>query len=315
MIFDTNMLPVNLHLFEGEGGGEGGSAQGETQQTAVPGNTRRGKSGEYANVLFGKQAEEAEGAEPSDAGEEAEVQTTSNTLEDKRKAYRDLVTGDYKEFYDKDVQYLIKQRVKDENNLKNQVGQMQPIIDMLAQKYQVDDISKLAAAIENDDVYWSEAAEEAGMTVEQYKQFQHLQRENAQLLKQERMRQGQAAANQQMQAWYQQAEEARGTYPSLDLSAEAQNPQFLAMLKAGVPVQHAYEVVHMDDIKKGVAQMTAKATEKQVTANVRARGSRPAENGTTSQGAFTIKDDVSKLSRKDRAEIVRRAQRGETIKF
>lgn len=87
------------------------------------------------------------------------------------------------------------------------------------------------------------------------------------------------------------------------------------MLRAGVPVRHAYEVVHMEEIKAGVAQLTAQATEKQVVDGIRARGARPQENGTTSQSAFTVKDDVSKLSKKDRAEIARRAMMGEKITF
>lgn len=315
MFSDFSMLPVNLHLFDGEGGAEGG-AQGETQVT-VPGNTRRGKAGEYDNVLFGKQPEENTEVSPSDAGKdkEADVTVTSDTLEDRRKAFRDLVRGEYKDVYDEEMQKIIKRRLKDEKGLKDQVGQMQPIIDLLAQKYQIgdNDLAKLAQAIEDDDVYWSAAAEEAGMTVEQYKQFQKLQRENAQLIEQERVRRGQEAANRQMQVWYQQAEEMKGAYPSFDLAEEAQNPQFLSLLNAGVPVQHAYEVIHMDAIKAAERQMTARATEQQVTANVRARGARPTENGTASQGGFTIKSDPSKWSKKDRAAVVRKVERGEPV--
>ena len=87
------------------------------------------------------------------------------------------------------------------------------------------------------------------------------------------------------------------------------------MLKAGVPVKLAYEVRHMDEIKAGVAQNTAKQTEKQVVESIRAKGSRPSENGTSSQSGFTVKDDVSKWSKKDRAEIAKRVARGETIKL
>ena len=153
------------------------------------------------------------------------------------------------------------------------------------------------------------------MSVEQYKQFQKLQRENAALLKAQRQQQSQQAAQQQLQKWYSEAEQVKGLYPSFDLNAEVKNPQFLAMLRAGVPVQHAYEVVHMEDIKAGVARMQAKATEKQVVDGIRAKGARPPENGTAAQSAFTVKDDVSKLTRKDRAEIARRVARGEHITF
>ena len=311
MYFDI-YLPVSLHLFEGEGGGEGGT-QGDAVAQTVPGNTRRGKSsGEYDNVLFGKQPEQVDGTPVAGEKQEAEVQTTSNTLEERRQSFKDLIKGEYKDLYDEEVQTILKRRLKDEKGLKEQVSQMQPIIDLLNQKYQVQggDMAKLMEAIEGDDVYWADAAEEAGMTVEQYKKFQKLQRDNEQLIREQQMRQGQENANRQVQAWYQQAEALKATYPSFDLAAESQNPQFLSMLKSGVPVQHAYEVVHMEEIKAAERQLAAKAAEKQVTANVRARGSRPAENGTNSQGAFTIKNDPSKWSKKDRAEVVRRVQRG-----
>lgn len=307
-------LPVNLRLFDGEGGGEGGT-QGDAVAQAVPGNTRRGKSsGEFANVIYGKQPEEGAGT-PVAGEQEAEVQTTSNTLEERRQAFRDLVKGEYKDLYDEEVQSILRRRLKDEKGLKEQVSKMQPIIDLLNQKYQVQggDIGKLMEAIEGDDVYWADAAEEAGMTVDQYKRFQRLQRENAQLIEEQRMRQGREAANRQTQAWYQEAEALKAVYPSFDLAVEAGNPQFLSLLQSGVPVQHAYEVIHMDEIKAAQRQEAARATEQQVTANVRARGSRPAENGTTSQGGFTIKNDPSKWTKKDRAEVARRVQRGEHI--
>lgn len=337
------LLDIRLDLFDGGGaaGGDGSGAaalagqtgetgaQGETK--AVPASTRRGRSGEYSNVLFGKQpgaaldaaAAGAEGqgqqAAPSDAGrgKEAEVQTTSSTLDDKRRAFRELVTGEYRDIYGEEVQRIIDRRFKDAKSLEDQVSRSRPVLDMLMQRYKIadGDMDKLARAVENDSAYWSQAAEEAGMSVEQYKQMQRLERENAALLNAQRQQRGQQAAQQQLQRWYGEAEQVRSLYPSFDLSAEVQNPQFLSMLRAGVPVRHAYEVVHMDEIKAGVAQLTAQATEKQVVDGIRARGARPQENGTTSQSAFTVKDDVSKLSKKDRAEIARRAMMGEKITF
>lgn len=333
------LLDIRLDLFDsgGAAGGDGSGAaapagqtgqagaQGETK--AVPASTRRGRSGEYSNVLFGKQpgaeasgdAGQGQQAAPSDAGrgKEAEVQTTSSTLDDKRRAFRELVTGEYRDIYGEEVQRIIDRRFKDAKSLEDQVSRSRPVLDMLMQRYKIadGDMDKLARAVENDSAYWSQAAEEAGMSVEQYKQMQRLERENAALLNAQRQQRGQQAAQQQLQRWYGEAEQARSLYPSFDLSAEVQNPQFLSMLRAGVPVRHAYEVVHMDEIKAGVAQLTAQATEKQVVDGIRARGARPQENGTTSQSAFTVKDDVSKLSKKDRAEIARRAMMGEKITF
>lgn len=332
-------LTVRLDLFDGAAGAgdgaggspqdSGGSAQGGTQ--AGSGTTRRGRSGgAYSGVLFGRQEPPAQsagapgteagrqaGSSDAGKGKEAEVQTTSSTLDEKRRAFRELVTGEYKDIYTEETQRVIDRRFKETKGLQEQVQRAQPVIDMLMQRYKITDgdYGRLTKAIESDDAYWSEAAEEAGLSVEQYKAFQRLQRDNAALLREQRQRQSQMAAEQQLQRWYGEAEQVKSLYPSFDLSAEVQNDQFLSMLRAGVPVQHAYEVIHMDEIKAGVAQMTAQATEKQVVDGIRAKGARPQENGTTAQSAFTVKDDVSKLTKKDRAEIARRAALGERIVF
>lgn len=337
-----NLLNIRLDLFDGgaAAGGDGAGAAAPASQNgdgakggsqAAPGSTRRGKSGEFQNVLFGKQSEPAAAGEGggqegqqqssvagSDKDKQPGVTTTSDTLEARRKAFQDLVNSEeYKDIYTEETQRIINRRFRETQNLEQQVARNQPLIDMLMQRYKISDgdIGKLTAAIENDDAYWSEAAEEAGMSVEQYKQFQKLQRENAALMRDQQQRRRQQAAQQQLQKWYGEAEQVKGVYPSFDLNAEVKNRQFISMLKSGVPMQHAYEVVHLDDIKAGVAKMQAKATERQVVDGIRAKGARPQENGTTSQSAFTVKDDVGKLTKAERAEIARRVARGEIIKF
>lgn len=337
-----NLLNIRLDLFDGgaAAGGDGAGAAAPASQNgdgakggsqAAPGSTRRGKSGEFQNVLFGKQSAPAAAGEGggqegqqqssvagSDKDKQPGVTTTSDTLEARRKAFQDLVNSEeYKDIYTEETQRIINRRFRETQNLEQQVARNQPLIDMLMQRYKISDgdIGKLTAAIENDDAYWSEAAEEAGMSVEQYKQFQKLQRENAALMRDQQQRRSQQAAQQQLQKWYGEAEKVKGVYPSFDLNAEVKNRQFISMLKSGVPMQHAYEVVHLDDIKAGVAKMQAKATERQVVDGIRAKGARPQENGTTSQSAFTVKDDVSKLTKSERAEIARRVARGEIIKF
>lgn len=337
-----NLLNIRLDLFDGgaAAGGDGAGAAAPASQNgdgakggsqAAPGSTRRGKSGEFQNVLFGKQSAPAAAGEGggqegqqqssvagSDKDKQPGVTTTSDTLDARRKAFQDLVNSEeYKDIYTEETQRIINRRFRETQNLEQQVARNQPLIDMLMQRYKISDgdIGKLTAAIENDDAYWSEAAEEAGMSVEQYKQFQKLQRENAALMRDQQQRRSQQAAQQQLQKWYGEAEQVKGVYPSFDLNAEVKNRQFISMLKSGVPMQHAYEVVHLDDIKAGVAKIQAKATERQVVDGIRAKGARPQENGTTSQSAFTVKDDVGKLTKAERAEIARRVARGEIIKF
>lgn len=329
------LLGIRLDLFDGAAaGGEGAGAAasagaaGDTN-SAVPGNTRRGKSGEYSNVKFGKQQTQtvttgnADGqtdAGTPDAGEKVGVQSTSDTLEARKKAYYELVNGEYKDLFAQDTQRIINERFKDYKALEKRVQDTGAVMDLLMQRYKIadGDVAKLTTAVENDTAYWSQAAEEAGMSVEQYMQFQKLQRDNAALLKEQRRREGQEAADRQLARWAREEQEVRQTYPSFDLKAELENEQFRFLItnaKSPVPLKHAYEVVHMDEIKAGIARMQAKATEKQVVDSIRAKGARPAENGTSSQSAFTVKDDVGKLSAKDMAEINRRVMRGERISF
>lgn len=330
------LLGIRLDLFDGAaagGDGAGASASGDVGAAGdtngtVLGNTRRGNSGDYSNVRFGRQVETVTTGETgsqtdegtSDAGKKVGVQSTSDTLEAKKRAYRELISGEYKDLYTEDTQRIINSRFREMKLLEKQVQDTRPVVDMLLQRYKIadGDMAKLAEAVENDSAYWSEAADEAGMSVEQYKRFQKLQRDNAALLNEQRRRQGEEAAQRQMQKWAAEEQEVRKTYPSFDLKSELENEQFRYLItnaKSPVPLKHAYEVIHMEDIKAGIAQMQAKATEKQVVDSIRAKGARPAENGTSSQSAFTVKDDVGKLSSRDMAEINRRVMRGERISF
>ncbi len=325
------LFNVTLNLFDGAAaaGGDGGAgagtaanggAQGETTGQ-VPANTRRGKTGEFDNVVFGKQmtTDATEGSSQAAADETAktDVKTTSSTLEDKRKAFQDLVNGDYKDIYTEEIQRIINRRFKETATLRQQVEQYEPLIETLRQHYNIKDgdVKKIMEALDNDNAYWSEAADEAGMSVEQYKAFQKLQRDNAALLKAEEARRGQQFAQNQAQKWYQESEELKKKFPKFDLGTELQSDNFRRMIQAGTPIEHAYKVIHYDELMQEEVMKTAANAQKAVIDNVRARGARPQEVGTTGQSAFTIKDDVSKLTKKERAEIARRVARGETISF
>lgn len=118
---------------------------------------------------------------------------------------------------------------------------------------------------------------------------------------------GALLAQRQLRAWNDQAQQMKARYPDFDLGREAQDRTFRAMLRAGVPLRQAYEVVHMDELRA--------AAERAVTANIKAKGARPQENGAGAASGFTVKEDVSKLTPKDRAELAKRAAGGEVITF
>lgn len=300
-------LRINLSLFDAAGGDGGGESSGDSGAESAPSVAGKSK-GEYANVKFGKQAEE-----PTLSAADSNV--TSDTLEERRKAYDDLIKGEYKDFYTKDTQEMINRRFKETKNLEKQVQDFKPLYDMLSQRYNASDIASIIEALEDDDSYWESAAYDAGMSVEQFKRVQKLERENKAFYEAQQQAEYNQEVDQQVNEWMEQAEAMKSTYPGFDLNEEIADPEFARLLQSGVPVRHAYEVLHMDEIKDALMNVTVQNTAKAVTDTVRARGLRPLENGASPQNAFVTKSDVSKLTKKDREEIARRVARGEVISF
>lgn len=332
------LLDINLHMFDGgaaasagaagdgtgtAAGAEGTNAGTQTQTETLKQNGsshRSKKSGALSNVVYGKQAEKSTNVDPAAEGKTGgttDVSTTSDTLEAKRAAFKNLVEGEYKDQFTEWTQNIIDRRFKETKNIEGQLKSQQPVIDMLMSKYKIvdGDINKLTSAIESDDAYWEEAAEEAGLTIDQYKKVQQLQRENEAFRRMQRYQEGQRMANAQLNEWYRQADTMKELYPDFNFKAELANRDFVQMLKNGIPVQKAYEVMHMDELLTGAARTAAQQAEQNTVAKIKSKSSRPSENGTSSSSSAVIKSDVSKLTKADRAEIARRVARGEKISF
>lgn len=299
---------LNLQLFaEGAGAGDGGTAEGQgvTGAAALP-QTKGAKNNPLANVKYGIQEETAPAAE---------VQTV--TPVDRNAEFEKLIKGEYKDLYDARVQDTIQKRLKGTKETVDKYNALTPTLELLASKYGVDatDIDALTKAISEDDAYYEQEALEKGMTVQQLKEVKKMERENAELRAKMQEAQRQENGKKLYAAWMQQAEEAKKVYPSFDLRAEMNNPKFVDLLRSNIDVRTAYEVLHKDEIIPAAMQFTAKTVEQKLTNKIMANGARPTENGMSSQGAAVVKSDVSQLSKADRAEIIRRVQRGEKIKF
>lgn len=330
------------------GAGEGtqsGVSNGENKAGATPVPRSRRHTGVYDSVKFGKQPT-AEGAGTdgavvaSDAGKggmgtaksaentgaEADKKAEAQkSREERRRAYDEFIKGEGKEFYAEDTQKIVSRRVNELKAMEEKMGKLQPFMDALSDKYNLsaDDLDGLMKAIQGDRDFFVEAAAEAGMdNPETYRQFREAQRktkalEDAQKARAEaeEAQRKQSFVNQKMQAWHAEAEGVKAKYPSFNFESESANPQFMSMLRAGVGIEAAYRAMHHDEIVAGAVDTARAQTEKSVVENIRAKGSRPAENGMSSASTFTYKSDVSKLTRADRAEIARRVARGEKIEF
>lgn len=304
---------INLQLFADGNGGDGGTgADGTNGVTAgVPSLPNKGAKNPLSDVKYGIQEEDVQtaNAQKTDDGNVA--------TEDRNARFEALIKGEFKDLYDARMQDTIQKRLKGTKETVDKYNELTPTLEMLAKKYGVDasDIKALNKAIEEDDSYYEEEAMEKGISVEQLKAVKKMERENTELKRQMSERNSRERAERDVAEWMKQAEEAKRSFPNLDLGEELKNPQFIALLKSGVGVETAYFALHNRELVPQAMQYTAKAVEQKLTNKVIANGARPTENGIKSQSSVIVKSDVSQLSKADREEIIRRVARGEKIKF
>ena len=292
---NTILFPMvlDLQLFA-EGGGDGGTgAEGATGVTAT----------------------DAVSQTTGEATPDAGVKT--DPTEDRNAKFEALIKGEYKDLYDQRMQETVQKRLKSTKETVDKYNALSPTLEVLAKKYGVDatDIDALNKAIEEDDSYYEEEALEKGISVQQLKEIRKMEKENAELKRQMEEQNRKENANRLYAQWMEQSEKAKAVYPSFDLRAEMQNPKFVDLLRNNIDVRTAYEVIHKDEIIPAAMQFTAKAVEQKLTNKIIANGARPAENGSSSQGASVTKSDVSTLTKEERAEINRKVLRGEKISF
>lgn len=298
----NNYKPAVFHDADGAGGaGTGVSAAAAGQQT-----NSGVKSADLSAVIYGKQ----ETGTPAAAGQ------TSQTAEEERAArFKALIKGEYKDLYDNEVRGLIQKRFKATDDKVRQFDELSPVLERLYAKHGVKqgDIKALRAEIDNDSSYWEDEALEKGMTVEQLKEVRRMERENAQLKEQMSQQQSREQADKLYASWMEQSETTKAVYPSFDLKAEAQNPNFVNLLKSGIDVKTAFEVVHKDEILSNGMMYAVQQTEQKVSSTVAANKRRPTEGAMASQVGAIHKTDPSTFTKADRREIARRVARGERI--
>lgn len=357
------LFNIRLDLFDGGAAGAAGSGAGAGTGASGGGNTggnapatgasngspsgtspvsaRRSKSGAFDNVKFGKQPSAQDvaanenavssvaGKDVSTAEEGAKASDNPTDPEARRKAYRELVEGEFKDLYQEDTQNIVKQRFKENRDLRETSAKQKAVLDILAQRYGIEDGDpvKIQEAIDKDNGLWADMAAEAGFDdVAKYRDYMKLQAETKNLREAEKARReaeekAQKAAHEQryvqeqMSKWTKEGEALKAKYPNFDISADLQDKSFVGMLRLGVPMEVAYHAMHHSEIVSNAVSTAKAETEKNVVDNIRARGSRPLENGTQSQSSFTVRDDPHSLTKAERAEIARRAGRGEVIRF
>lgn len=306
------LLALDLQLFAdgGASGGSGSAAGTDAGSDNATGDALLEKYGMTSDLPAG--VDIPSGDKPDD-GSGADLD----------KEFEELVKGKFKDQYGKRVEDTIKKRFAgSEGKLKaanDRVASYAPLMDLLAAKYGVTDAADVAAitkAVNDDDSFFEEAASEKNMTVEEFKAMRAIERENAELKRWREERTAQENRDRQYSVWFQQAADTQKVYPDFDLRRELQNPQFAELLQnTGITVQGAYEAVHHNEMMQAAVRQTNTRTKDDVAKSIIAGAKRPTENGVSASPAAPHVTDVSKMTADERHELIRRAARGEKIRF
>lgn len=138
-----------------------------------------------------------------------------------------------------------------------------------------------------------------------------LRQENARLRQEtQAQRERQAGALLRLQA---EEERIRQVYPDFDWKRELASPRFGRLVTAGVDGQTAYEIVHRQELLQAAMAYAAAQARSQTARAIASGGGRVAENR---GGSRTVtRSDPKSLSSRELADIRRRVQDGEKIRF
>lgn len=319
LCFDLQRFGEGGGAGAGGAGGDGGAAGAEGAAPGEAGEAAAAKGGKAAEdlskVVYGKQDQQPEAEEPAKPEKEEAAQQQPA----KKASLGELLKNDPDYQHELDQMFnrrFAKERSKSEE-LNKELAKIRPVLNMFAAKYGIEagNTDALVEAVNDDAELIEQQAMDAGMEPDAYREFQKLKAENEAFRQEKANREREAQIQEDLQKWNRQADDARLIYPTLDLRAEAQNGEFVNMLRAGVDVKTAYEVIHMQEIQTGLIQRAAAEATQKTVASIAAKANRPRENGASRPQAATVKSDYTKLTIKDFDEIDRRLRRGDIIRY
>ena len=296
--------------------GDTGTAHSSPEGEAKNSGRTTEKPAETQGVNEGRKGESGE-------GEQAEKKAADPA--EKRRAFGQLMQGEYASEFEEAMQRAAQVAAQ---NIQNN-PQVKALMDALGEAYGVDtsspdSLAALTDAVKNgkvkNDAYYETLAAEKGISVKTAREMDRmegeLQRANAEKQRAEQMRA--AAEHQQRVAavqaqWQAEAERLQQKYPSFALDEVLNNPAVADMIRRGIGLEAAYRAAYFDQLMENQTAQTAKQVEQGVAARIQQRGQRPTENGVRPGGAAETKVDVEHMTRAQRAELARRARRGERI--
>ena len=270
----------------------------------------------------GASGSESDPAEAEKHQEPAKEPKAEKTPEERRRAFGEMVQGEYSDVF----QEMMQRAIDKATESIRQNPQVARLTQALSNAYGVDteDMDGLIEAVENgrvkDEKYYEDLAQQRGVSVKTARELDKMESDlkrsntrNAQLqaMQQEAARQQRVS---QIQAqWEAQAAQLKTQYPDFELQEVLANEQVADLMRRGVSLPDAYRAAYFDHIMQQATAQTAQKVEQGVAARIQQRAGRPGENGTRPGGAVTTHVDVASMSRRQLEDLERRARRGEKI--
>ena len=272
----------------------------------------------------------AEGAEGSGAtGAAAALQNGENPAQGTEQTsaaptiteeqFRALMKGEFRGVVDKHTEGVVKHRLKGTKETLARYEALNPSLELLAQRYgTTTDNPEFAAilnkAIEEDDAFFTEEAEKRGVSVDTMRQISKMERDNAAMKKAIAEQESREKADKLLRGWMDEAEQLKEVYPSFDLQAEIQNPNFVELMKLPIfNLKSAYEFIHKDEIQAAQSRVVAQQMEQRIANKMASNANLPVENGIASASAAVAARDANSLTKQERDDIIRRVMAGEKV--
>lgn len=241
--------------------------------------------------------------------------TDSTPTEVPEETFESLIKGKYKADFDKKMQAAIKRRVGDLNALRGENAKMREALQIAQQRYGTadGDWDALTNALAEDDAYLEKEAYEKGIDKDTLRTMKRMERENAELKRNQAELERQAREEQEYQKLLQQHEQVTKIYPSFNIDVEIANPQFESLVRNGIDLKTAYEVVHHNEILPQAMKFASDKAREDVAKTIASGQQRPSELAASQNGSSVEHIDVRSLTKEQRAELNRRALAGERI--
>lgn len=288
-------LKLNLHLFEDAGSVDSGANADGLQNGA--------EIDDNSQVAQGNETEEA--SKPS---------------------FDDLINGEYKEDYKKNMYKVVRSRLKGAKETEKRLNSFTPLLEVLANRYGIesDDVSQLDAQtfidriMDDDSIYESESLEK-NIPIDALKRMKKMEMENQAMRKQLEAEQIEMQQRADYEAKLQEAEELKEYYPNFDFNelvkaageGDETSQEMIKLLHNNVPMKIAFEVTHPEVITNAMKVVAQTASEK-VANSVKANSKRPREGGAGITGTPAKLNPATMTSQQIR-ELRERALGGEHI--